>query len=155
MDGIQHQMASKYSSLCILLANLLPLLIGGCIYICLRSEDMLMFVWMDALGMKTWVVDNRSFLYAKASKLPEILVYVLPNAFWMMSYSLIMAQIWRDSPKRGVVWVFMLWFLTIVTEILQSIGRLSGTFDYADIAAYTLGALIYFLYPTSPPQPNQ
>ena len=120
------------------------LLTGGMVYTLFRPRTLLLFRVLDGLG---WT--ERIELWREAVQggtLPEWMVYNLPAGLWATAYILIADAIHCKSQtgKRLCIAGFIP-LLGIVAEVLQGCGWLRGTFDWADMAAYTLPFAIYYI----------
>ena len=110
------------------------LAVGGLTYLLFRPCTLLMFRLVDALGAMTVLGDCRSWAADSGAWLPEWVVYILAIEALL-------------APSRNkVVIAGIMPVAGAVTEWLQAIGVLSGTFDVLDIVAYTLPYLAYIIY---------
>jgi len=102
-----------------------------------------MFRWFDAVALNPTVLYLRDIGSGYRSRLPDLILFSLPNGLWLLSYSLLLCFVWRDGARRvGIVWVCTLYALAIGSECLQFAGLLRGTFDWADVAAYTASGMV-------------
>jgi hypothetical protein len=125
------------------LITALPLVAGGLIYAAFRVEHLLMFQWFTAIGLGGSVLNLREFVGAYRHRLPDALVFCVPNGMWLLSYCLALSLLWRDRPRsKAMAWIIALYALATSSEFLQFAGILPGTFDWGDIAAYSGGALL-------------
>ena len=79
--------------------------------------------------------------------LPYWVVYCLPNALWVAAYILITDMVltgWTVRPKLLTASVIMI--VGVASEMLQSAALLPGTFDVADIVAYTAPYSLYVVW---------
>lgn len=117
-------------------------LLGGVIYILLRSKCIIFLSWLDAIGA-TPVVDRlRLYTYGCISN--EFILFSLPDGLWLLSYILIMGYVWHMDIRRTALFVMPLAAFAIGCEILQRVGLVSGTFDWNDILAYCIAITIGF-----------
>lgn len=121
---------------------LLLLVIGGGIYLLMRQPVMLMHKVASELGIGTLIDKGR--MLVQGWQLPEWLIFSLPGALWSTAYILIIDALLSKSPswRRFAVAAFIP-LVGIVSELLQFVGLLPGTFDALDIIAYALPLLIY------------
>lgn len=70
-------------------------------------------------------------------KLPDFVIYCLPDGLWTTSFILIMDAIW-STLKEKLFWASIIPVIGIASEILQIVHILPGTFDYGDLLCYTL-----------------
>ena len=120
----------------------LLLVIGGGIYLLMRQPVMLMHKVASELGIGTLIDKGR--MLVQGWQLPEWLIFSLPGALWSTAYILIIDALLSKSPswRRFAVAAFIP-LVGIVSELLQFVGLLPGTFDALDIIAYALPLLIY------------
>ena len=121
---------------------LLLLVIGGGIYLLMRQPVMLMHKVASELGIGTLIDKGR--MLVQGWQLPEWMIFSLPGALWSTAYILIIDALLSRSPswRRFAVAAFIP-LVGIVSELLQFVGLLPGTFDALDIIAYALPLLIY------------
>ena len=121
---------------------LLLLVIGGGIYLLMRQPVMLMHKVASELGIGTLIDKGR--MLVQGWQLPEWMIFSLPGALWSTAYILIIDALLSRSPswRRFAVAAFIP-LVGIVSELLQFVGLLPGTFDALDIIAYALPLFIY------------
>lgn len=126
---------------------LLLLVIGGGIYLLMRQPVMLMHKVAADLGIGAMIEKGRMLVCEW--QLPEWILYSLPGALWATAYILIIDALLSKSPpwRRFAVAAFIP-LVGIVSELLQFLGFLPGTFDAIDIVAYALPLLIYAIAET-------
>ena len=120
------------------------LLTGGMVYTLFRPRTLLLFRVLDGLGWTERIERWREAV--QGVTLPEWMVYNLPAGLWATAYILIADAIHCKSKtgKRICIAGFIP-LLGIVAEVLQGCGWLRGTFDWVDMAAYTLPFAIYYI----------
>jgi len=120
----------------------LLLVIGGGIYLLMRQPVMLMHKVASELGIGIFIDKGR--MLVQGWQLPEWMIFSLPGALWSTAYILIIDALLSKSPswRRFAVAAFIP-LVGIVSELLQFVGLLPGTFDALDIIAYALPLLIY------------
>ncbi len=121
--------------------SIVPLIIGGMLYLGYRSQELLMFRWANFLGLSCFVSSWRKFCFQYP--LPEWCYYALPDGLWMLSYILLINLIWDDRTWKSRIWRYALPAIAITSELLQLLNPYFGTFDIMDIVCY-LGAVILF-----------
>jgi len=124
----------------------ITLTLGGLIYICFRSENLIMFQWFQFMGISKAINilrNSLSILY-----LPRIIIYSLPDALWLYSLTVFIAMIWINERAYFFFWMIICAFLGLGHEIAQGLDILKGTFDYIDLfflsASYSV-AIIHSL----------
>lgn len=120
-------------------------LIGGLLYLTFRTDSLIMFNWLDKIGLTSQI----SFLRESCEgiSLYSWIKYNLPAALWLFSYMFIIRGIWLNS-HQNIIYNIFLWgvpTMAISSELLQFFGAIPGTFDYKDIIAYLAGLVMYFL----------
>jgi hypothetical protein len=125
------------------LASLL-LISGGVIYLAFRPEYLVMFQWVAFFGLGDAVLWLREFAAPYRSRVPSLLVFAAPNGMWLLSYCLFLSLIWSDRSTTGhfVAWMLLLYGSAVSSELLQLLGVLPGTFDWADVGFYTAAILV-------------
>lgn len=128
-----------------LLAASIALVIGGLIYIIYRSESLIMFSWFDNLGLS----NNISFLRElySANSIYSWVKYNMPAALWLFAYLFVIDAIWEKRMTSPMYKAFF-WFMPVIavlSEVLQLINLLPGTFDIFDVCSYIVAVVIYFI----------
>ena len=143
-----------------ILIGLSVLLLGTLVYIVDRPPDQTYFVYKNSINIS--LHDTLPILFG-------FIGYSLPSFIHVFSFILITAGLLRCQ-KRGCVLICALWFLTdVIFELWQSFNLwisevipdwfggilflentksyfTQGTFDYFDLAAITIGAIVaYFV----------
>lgn len=112
---------------------ILPLVIGGIIYIAFRSLSLRLFYWLDFIGIETIVSFVRNSIYPIKFYLPSWVYYSLPDGLWVYSYSSALIILWGDQYMNMKFWLIVTFLLSILIEIGQAFNLLPGTFDVIDI----------------------
>ena len=121
--------------------SIVPLIIGGRLYLGYRSQELLMFRLPNYLGLSRIVNSWRKFCFQYP--LPEWCYYALPDGLWLLSYILLINIIWNSHTWKSIIWIYALPAIAITSELLQLLNPYFGTFDIMDIVCY-LGAVILF-----------
>lgn len=112
---------------------------GGMIYVLFRPQHLLMFDWIETIGL----TDGINTMRERGNILfPEWIIYSLPDGLWIFSYSLCIGSIWEFEIKKCIPALLMLPAISVFDEILQSLNMVPGTFDLMDIFAYSISSLI-------------
>lgn len=114
-------------------------LTGVSIYLLWRDEHILIHRLMAWSGADSFIFPLRNGV--KDIPLPEWVRFALPDGLWAMSYILLIDA----CVKRGYLLTAVIPALGILSELMQLAGWLPGTFDTADLLAYSLPYLIYVL----------
>ncbi len=116
---------------------------GSYIYIAFRPLSLLMFSWFDSINIMNIIEKIRRVPIFNTSS--NFVIYNLPNGLWATSYILIMDAIWMPSIKPQIIFSSIMPIVGIVSELLQKIGVLEGTYDMRDLICYTLPYIVYIL----------
>lgn len=128
-----------------LLAVLLPMVIGGLIYLLFRTDSLLMFDWAEQLSLTTLIVRARAAAAPLLPHVPAAVLFSAPDGAWVFSATSFFARLWHDGPlwmRAG--WIGIAPAMAIGGELGQIVGLVPGTFDVIDMIAYvtaTAGAL--------------
>ena len=116
---------------------ILPLVIGGIIYILFRSDTILL---NRIFGLK--IIANIDSL----NPIAKILIFSFPNALWTYSLTSLLIVIWKGSLKiEAIKWYFVGILFPILIEFGQLAGFIIGTFDYFDLI-FIVVAFIFSIY---------
>lgn len=130
----------------IYLGHIATLLIGSLIYILFRSSTLKMFIWYEKLGITNQISRMRAKTFLYSNKLPDFLLYALPDGFWMFSYMSLILYLWKNELRRdNIFWVFILSIIALLSELGQLLKIISGTFDIVDLLMYLLGTILPFM----------
>lgn len=124
-----------------IVSSIVPLILGGMLYLGYRRQELLMFRWANYLGLSRIVNSWRKFCFQYP--LPEWCYYALPDGLWLLSYILLINIIWNSHTWKSIIWIYALPAIAITSELLQLLNSYFGTFDIMDIVCY-LGAVILF-----------
>ncbi|MEL6348771.1 MAG: hypothetical protein AAFV53_37045 [Myxococcota bacterium] len=137
----------------VLLACLLPMTVGGLVYLLFRDTGLLMFRWADALQLTPVLVDARAAVAPLSADVPDVLRFSLPDGAWVFSYTAFFARLWRDGPLwMRVFWIGLGPAMAIGGELGQLIpGFVPGTFDPLDLVFYVVAAVgaLWVAYPAA------
>lgn len=121
--------------------SIVPLIIGGMLYLGYRSQELLMFRWANFLGLSRIVNSWRKFCFQYP--LPEWCYYALPDGLWLLSYILLIYIIWDSHTWKSIIWIYALPTIAITSELIQLLDSRFGTFDIMDVICY-MGAILLF-----------
>ncbi len=118
---------------------------GGLIYLLYRPTTLLLFRIIDATGLASQVGQWRTAV--QPCSLSDFTVYCLPNGLWAGAYVLAIdsACASRTAATR-MAWAAVIPALGVISELLQIVGIVPGTPDWADALCYAAPYLIYILY---------
>lgn len=126
---------------------ILPLLFGALIYIFYRPKNLLMFDWLNFLGFKDSLNSLRPTAQQQFSRIPEWVIYSLPDGLWVLSYTFLMSLIWASEQR--IIKPFFIFFgliFSLSLELGQYFKIIPGNFDFNDLIFINLGFLIPYLY---------
>ena len=126
----------------------LPLFLGGIIYLIFRSPKLLMFKWVKCIGIYYYLYELRIYFLPLKKNLSEWFLYTLPNTLWIYSFTSYMIVIW-ESTNRNLIKFFCILLpliLGIISEILQLLQIIPGTFDKIDLLFCFIGSGISISY---------
>jgi len=122
------------------------ILLGSAIYVLFRPTSLLMFRWIDVIGMTTSIGTMRTWVNGFDKYLPTWIVYSLPFALWVSSYLFFIKAIWWDSTSLvRHVWFWCVPVIAIVTELAQNTNIIPGHFDKVDLVTIVIGTLFGFV----------
>ena len=124
-------------------ASIVCLTIGSMIYLCFRSESLLMFQWAHAAGLSEGMQLIRDASRPFRQTLPSWSNYSLPYSLWVLSYMFAQRAIWHNSDNLGsCLWILSVPILAITSEVAQALQIIPGTFDRVDLAMLATAAII-------------
>ncbi len=109
---------------------ILPLFIGGLIYLMWGDENI--FLVQQGLGLDFIPVLRN---IAQNIPLPHWMLYNLPDGLWLFSLLQALALLWKNDPEKNM-WLLVGTLMAIVHEVGQWSGMLPGTFDILDLVMY-------------------
>ena len=112
--------------------SILLLVVGGIIYALWRSQSLLMFQWLDAVGVARLVERIRADVLF--IPVPAWIRYSLPDALWAASGVFLFSAIWSGSRSSlRHIWMCIAPSLAIGGELAQAAHLIPGTFDIVDL----------------------
>lgn len=124
-----------------IILGLLSLTTGGILYILYRSETLILFKWVKALGLYDIVSDLRP---SKSSD--SWLVYSLPDGLWLFAYILLMGALWNFDSRKSLLYSAPLVVIAIGSELSQMHHITKGTFDIVDLLCYIVATIAGTIY---------
>lgn len=125
--------------------SLLTLLAGGFVYAVFRSDGAYMFHWFGNVGVADYIYNLRETLGSYS--IYGWVRYNLPASLWLMAYLFATAAIWTNH-KNNRVFHFFVWlmpFMALMTEVLQLLNIIPGTFDATDVLSYGIVTGLFLL----------
>ena len=116
--------------------------IGGTMYLLFRQSSLLIYQLACLAGMGELLGRWREHTLQWA--LPEWVVYCLPDGLWSAGYVLIVDGLFRQHPWKWMV-AGIIPLIGVLSEGLQGMGVLPGTFDVMDAVCYVVPYGVYLL----------
>ena len=105
LDFIMRDGNRKSSNTFVLVNIVLPIILGGFIYIAWRKDTLLMFSWFQHLGLGSFIFRLRVYLSPFYEHIPKFVLYCLPDGLWVYSLTFFMGWLWKNNSKLA----FMFW----------------------------------------------
>lgn len=119
---------------------LIALAAGGVVYLLWRPDTLLMFLWLDSLGVSDILEPVRRNVREYFPPIPFWARDSLPNALWLFSGLVCLSSIWDKGSRLPLIfWSSILLLIAVLSELAQLMSLLPGTFDVNDVIAL-LGA---------------
>lgn len=112
---------------------MIPITIGGLIYVCFRSNTLRFFEWIDKVGLSDVVNEIRSIAYPYKEVLPSWVLNSLPDGLWVYSFSAILFFASEEYFFQNKILLMLPFILILIMEVLQLLDVISGTFDIMDL----------------------
>lgn len=116
-------------------------------YVCYRPLSLAFFSWFGLSEESAFLMSIRS---AAPSGFPDWCRFALPDGLWAAAYVICIGAVWRFEYPACIPPAMIIPAIGILSEILQAIRLLPGTFDWIDLVMYGAGAVcgwgyIYFV----------
>lgn len=129
-----------------MITGILPVIVGGLIYLTYRTDSLLMFGWFNNIGLSDTVDFLRSNQHLQNLSIPNWIKFSLPDALWLFSFNYVLLTLWNFNLNRqSAFWLFLAPTIGLFSEIGQLIGVVPGTFDLVDLLLLLIATLIPFL----------
>lgn len=136
---------NKRQFICQSIVSFLLLGLGGSVYLLFRPKTLLMFKWIESLGLSEYVDRLRGLV--SGITLNHITLYSLPDGLWLASYIIVVNTIVSKNNKYYLLfWSLLLPFIAVIFELLQIPGIIPGIFDVFDLICYIVPLIIYLIY---------
>jgi hypothetical protein len=120
---------------------LLPLIVGGIIYICFRSESLRLYKWVELIGFDKLLTYTRNYLFIQKIKLSEWVIFSLPDGLWVYAFTSAFIIYWQG---KSTFWLITPIILSVLIEISQAFKFIQGTFDFVDILFSAIAFIISY-----------
>jgi hypothetical protein len=125
----------------------IPLILGGIIYAIYRTENLKMFKWFKELGVYNEIKKIRDNYGVKTIKMPEWIIYSLPDALWLLSLNFTILIFWKFKiNKHSIIWIILTTIIGLYSEIGQYLKIIPGTFDNKDLILLIIAIIVPFLF---------
>lgn len=126
----------------------LPLAVGGIVYILWRAETLRWFSWASSIGLGPFLRQLRAIASPARATIPSWVVYSLPGGLWLFATTNAIRFVWGNdqSSWRGI-WLSAAFTLGVGSEFAQAVALIPGRFDPVDLALYLTGFLVACLCP--------
>lgn len=128
-----------------LFAVVMPLFVGGIIYLLFRSKSLYMFSWFRFIGFDAEINIFRGHFLPLRKNIPNWIIYSLPNALWAFSMLSFFTLFWKDDRRFLYLWIFISTCFTLIMELFQWNGLIPGTFSFDDLFLLGLSYLIFVI----------
>ena len=115
-----------------------PVAVGTTIYLLFRTETLLVFQWVEVLGIGTRLAELRQASFG--IELPAWLLFSFPDGVWVYAATSWLVLIWR--PSICWPWVLLPVTLAVGSEVGQALAVIPGTYETCDIGFYIVGFLL-------------
>jgi hypothetical protein len=104
-----------------------------------------MFDWFNRFGFESIIIFLRH-LYFMQIKLPSWIIFNLPDAIWIFSFTNLMLIIWNDKFSwQSAPWIIAAPIIGLGLEFGQAFHIVKGTFDIIDILFIMIASTIPLL----------
>jgi hypothetical protein len=87
------------------------------------------------------VLRARELAAPAAERLPDFLLYSLPNGLWAYALMASVGFVWPQPGARGrELWTCAVFGFAVLPELAQGLRLVPGVFDVVDLVACALGA---------------
>ncbi|MEB2784947.1 hypothetical protein [Algoriphagus persicinus] len=125
--------------------GIMPVILGGLIYVTFRTDTLIMFGWFKALGLSNIVDFLRSNQQIQNLTIPPWVKFSLPDALWLFSFNYVLLTLWNFNVNRqSAFWLFLAPTIGLFSEIGQLNGIVPGTFDIVDLVLLLVATLSPF-----------
>jgi len=138
--------AQNRSTSMMIFFGLLLLICGSLIYVGYRPKSLLMFEWLDYIGIGHFIDWFRGSFSSYKGYFSNWFIYSMPFGLWVIASVLFMAAIWNKSNGRErLLWIYLIPVCSIISEVMQAFGVIRGTFDIVALSVLNCFFIISFL----------
>lgn len=118
----------------ILVHSVMPLILGGSLYISIRTSSLIMYDWFRIIGAIGVLEQVKTVIQPFLSWIPPFIYYSLPDGLWVYSISVFLGIIWSQGAFLERLFFNLLGpILGLGIEFGQLFNYVSGTFDITDL----------------------
>lgn len=120
--------------------GIFALAVGVAIYALLRSTDLIVFGWIDALGWSDTVNTLRRITGGEHNGFPSWLSFALPDGLWSFSLAIALCLVWSElAPRIRLSLCLLAGAIGAGIEVCQSVGWIPGDGNRVDGAFHIAG----------------
>jgi hypothetical protein len=120
---------------------IIPVFLGGLIYLLTRPDSLLMFDWLNKIGLAENIAIIRSELRIN-DLLQNWIIYNSPAWIWTFSLTVLLGTIWNYKINKDSLIILLIpSLLGVLSEIYQKTKLINGTFDFIDLFLYLIGGI--------------
>lgn len=123
----------------ILVRVMIPLIIGGIIYILFGDESIRLVNWSMEIDALAYLRNQCS-----SESIPEWLIFNIPDGIWLFALLQFIDIVWSGE-EGSHIWIALSVLLAIGHELGQLASIFSGTFDVLDLLLYGIVAICSIL----------
>ena len=127
MDKKEKYLFFKFS---LIFLSFISYVFSCLIYLLIRPKNVIVFQWMECLGLNSVIDSCRSSISSFNFSFPSWMIYSFPDASWVLFGSILILLNWNFQTSN---WLYFFPFLGIGSELLQFFKVIPGTFDKIDI----------------------
>ena len=117
-----------------------PIFFGGMIYILFRNKKLYLFNWLKLIGLNHNVDFLRNLASSLKNYFPNWVFFSLPDGLWIYSFTSAII-IWSKLTKMSSHFIIVPFFFGPISELLQKLMIIPGTFDIVDFIIY----IVFFI----------
>lgn len=131
----------------VILHVVFPVAVGAAIYTLWRSKRLLVFDWYRWAGWQTAVSVVRADAFGLRHLIPGPVLYSLPDALWVYSFTAFMTLLWSKQRKTfaRTFWLLLPTTMAASCEIGQFLKIVPGTFDIVDLLSYFVAGVLAWI----------
>ncbi len=112
---------------------LIPLFIGGYIYIVFRNKNLRFFNYFEKIGCLDYINTIRLINNPYKGFFPNWFFYSLPDGLWVYSFTSFYIIIWNGRIAKMQYWLLLPVIFGCLAELAQAIKIFEGTYDPIDL----------------------